>query len=128
MERTSGPFKGLRFAVAAFVISLFLFLAVVGGGTLLIITRSNDNARFAEQIRDGLVASCEQNGNPTREAVQGLLEEQIRTAQSPIIDSLFPSFPPAELEALINARIRANQNRLEEVRPVDCSRLYPPNP
>lgn len=51
MDRVSvGPVKGLKIAVAAFVLSVVLFAAVVGGGLYLAVTQSTEGAETHEAI------------------------------------------------------------------------------
>lgn len=51
MDRVSwGPVKGLKLAVAAFILSLALFAAVIGGGIYLAVTQSAEGTETHEAI------------------------------------------------------------------------------
>jgi hypothetical protein len=86
------------------------------------------NVYFVSQLRDGLVTSCEKNGNPLREAVQGMLREEIARSNSPQIKTLFPQIPAGELEHLIDKQVVADEATIYEITPVDCGAQYPPVP
>lgn len=111
----------MRFAVIAFILSLVLAVCA-GGGIVYGLTRhTTSNANFSKELREELVRNCATNGNPLRRAVQGLLREQIRNAESPEIRRLFPQIP----EQLLEAHIAADENRLIEIAPVSCANQYP---
>jgi hypothetical protein len=80
---------------------------------------------FGEDLRDGLIRSCERNGNPLREAVIDQLEGEIE--QSKIVDysEFFPSVPPERLDALIREENQRIRGYIEQIQPVDCPSLYP---
>lgn len=119
-----GPVKGLRIAVAAFLLSVVLFLGGIAGAGYLLNARSDDAARFASELRNGLVKSCEQNGNPLRRAVQRMLHEQIRSSeQTPA--TYFPNIPPAVFKMLVKRQIKADRETIHQIAPVSCSSLYP---
>lgn len=120
-----GPVKGLRIAVAAFAISIVLFIAVIGGALWLLNTRNSDLSGFATDLRNGLVKSCERTGNPLREAVQKMLRDQIRQSNPAEIRRFFPQIPAAELERLIAEQITRDRTTIRQIAPVDCSNLYP---
>jgi uncharacterized membrane protein len=122
---SAGRVKGLRIAIAAFVLSIFLFLLVAGGGIYLVTAQSTKAEDFSSELRDGLVASCESNGNPLREAVQKMLRDDIAQSRSPVLRRLFPQVPRAELDALIRADNEADRATIESIAPVDCASLYP---
>lgn len=125
MDRVSvGRVKGLRIAIAAFVLSVFLFVAVIGGGIYLATNQSTSTKDFSTELRDGLVASCESNGNPLREAVQAMLRDQIRRSKN-TPPEFFPDIPPAVFERLVSEQIRANRARIAQIAPLDCASLYP---
>lgn len=129
MDRVSvGPVKGLRIAVAAFVLSVVLFVAVIAGGIYFATNESASTRDFSSELRDGLVASCERNGNPLREAVQKMLRDDIAQSRSPALRRFFPQIPPAELDRLIQAETKANEETIREIAPVDCASLYPSHP
>lgn len=86
------------------------------------------NVYFVSQLRNGLVTSCEKNGNPLREAVQGMLREEIGRSNSPQIKAFFPQIPPSELKRLIAEQVAADEATIHEITPVDCAAQYPPVP
>jgi hypothetical protein len=108
---------------------VLLALMVCGGigiGSYLYIRSQQieETQEFSDELRNGLVASCERNGNPLREAVQKMLREQIRSSeQTP--QSFFPNIPPEVFEDLIRERVRANRQIIHQIAPVDCAALYP---
>jgi len=122
-----GPVKGLRIAVAAFVLSIVLFVTVVAGGVYFATDETVSTRDFSSKLRDGLVASCERNGNPLREAVQRMLREQIRRSERTPA-SFFPNIPPKVFEELIRQSIEADRKTIHEIAPVDCASLYPRRP
>ena len=51
MDRvTFGPVRGLRIAIAAFVLSLALFLMVIGGGVYFAVSQSTEGSETHEAI------------------------------------------------------------------------------
>jgi hypothetical protein len=90
--------------------------------------RVNAVQQFSVELRNGLVASCEKNGNPLREAVQGLLEEEIKQSNPQTLRTFFPQIPPGVLERIIK-RTTLHKNRvIEEIEPLNCEALYPATP
>jgi uncharacterized membrane protein len=117
--------KGLRIAVAAFALSVFLFVAMAGGTVYLLTSKSDDNADFSTELRNGLVESCEVNGNPLREAVRHQINEQIQQREQLDYARFFPNIPTAELKLLLDQQTEADRERLKEIAPVNCASLYP---
>lgn len=106
----------MPYLVVVMTVLLFVNLIQVGN------TRD-----FANELRDGLVASCEKNGNPLREGLQEEKEADIEEAEHP---------PPAILEVLHITAERAIALARPKIRklrrdvrtryaPVDCASLYP---
>ena len=120
-----GPVKGLKIAVAAFVLSVLLFAAVVGLGIYILTNQSDETQDFSAQLREGLVTSCEVNGNPLREAVRNQIQEQIRQREHLDYARFFPNVPPEELKLLLEQQNEADRATLAEIAPVDCSEQYP---
>jgi hypothetical protein len=79
---------------------------------------------FSTDLRDGLVKSCEKNGNPLREAVQTILQEQIEQSER-TPRSFFPDIPPDVFDRLIEEQRERNEEIIERIEPVDCPALYP---
>jgi hypothetical protein len=66
MDRVGiGPVKGLRIAVAAFVLSVILFLGVAGGSVYLLTSKSNEGSETHEAIC-ALTADLEIRTDSTR--------------------------------------------------------------
>lgn len=126
MDRVAiGPVKGLKVAIAAFVLSVVLFVIVVGGLIVVFATRNDELERFSQDLRAGLVRNCETNGNPLREAVRGQLREEIHKRGTIDYSRFFPDIPPAELESLLAQQNRADHKTLRKLAPVDCPSLFP---
>lgn len=126
MDRVAiGPVKGLRIAVAAFIISIVLFLVVVGGAIYVGATRQNDINDFTDQLHAGLIENCEKNGNPLREAVQDMLRAENARNRSPELRRFFPQIPPAELEAAIEQKVAANREVIHRIAPLPCDSVFP---
>jgi len=60
-----GPVKGLKIAIAAFVLSVVLFVIVIGGGVYLLVGKSNEGAETHEAIC-ALTADLETRTEGTR--------------------------------------------------------------
>lgn len=80
---------------------------------------------FSTALRDGLVKSCEQNGNPLREAVSGQLQYQLTQSHSFDYSLFFPTIPPRQLHELIHMQNQQVRAELDTIHPVDCESLYP---
>lgn len=87
--------------------------------------RIDDVTNFSVELRNGLVASCAKNGNPLREAVQGLLEEEIKQSDPDVIQEFFPQVPPEVLQNIIDKQIAHKEEVIEEIEPLNCEALYP---
>jgi hypothetical protein len=112
--------RSTKFAVIALVAAV-LFAGAAGGA---LVVRAVDSASFSQSLRDGLVESCEENGNPLREAVQSLLREQVvRASKTPA--SFFPGIPPAVFHQLVQEQAASNQALIASIQPVDCPAQYP---
>jgi hypothetical protein len=121
-----GRVKGIRIAVAAFAMSVFLFVAVAGGAFYLLTHKSDETAVFASDLRNALVDSCEINGNAQREVTRQILHEEIADAEHPdpaLVAVL--GIPPDQLDALIAESVAKFRARLRRVKPVDCAAQYP---
>lgn len=108
------------------LIALFLWTSI--GFTVTLNERGDriDSVQnFSVELRNGLVASCEKNGNPLREAVQGLLEEEIRQSTPETLERFFPQVPPEVLERIIAKTTQHKQRVIEEIEPLSCEALYP---
>lgn len=115
-------------SVIALVLAGVVYVACLGLSLWAVFEAQDTATQFSTDLRNGLVRSCEQNGNPLRDAVRGVLEDQIEQSKSPQLERFFPQIPPEELHAAIHA---ANAQRREAIRslaPVDCAGLYPKPP
>jgi hypothetical protein len=119
----------VRGSVKIPVIAFLLVIVLSGGGVGSFLYLRNENieevATFQSELRNGLVASCERNGNPLREAVQGMLREQIKRSDPATIRRYFPQIPDAELDRLLREQKQADLATIHRIAPVDCSDLYP---
>lgn len=77
-----------------------------------------------DDLRNGLVTSCEVNGNPLRAAVQSQLHREIQQSRSFDYSTFFPSVPPAQLHDLIVKQIAQDRAELAQIEPVDCAAQY----
>lgn len=100
---------------------LVIVLTVLIGLSLIQVKDTRD---FTGDLRDGLVKSCERNGNPLREAVQEVLREQIVSAERTPA-SFFPNIPPATFKRLVREQRERNEAVIRRIRPVKCAALYP---
>lgn len=80
---------------------------------------------FSQDLRSGLVSSCDKNGNPLREAVQRILENEIEQSQSPILHEFFPQIPSSRLDELIQDANKERREIIAEIAPVNCEKQYP---
>jgi hypothetical protein len=85
---------------------------------------ARQNRHFAKELSSGLIRSCQQNGNPLRRAVQQLLRQQIRAADS-TPPSFFPSIPPDRFRELIRRGDAFKRRAIHKVEPVRCAEQYP---
>jgi len=100
---------------------------LVAGMSILLILgliRVDETNTFATELRDGLVTNCEQSGNPLRTAVQMMLREQIKQAESTPA-RYFPDVPPAVFHRLVREQVEATRAAIRRIAPVDCAALYP---
>jgi len=90
--------------------------------------RSTDVQRFSEDLRMGLIASCEQNGSPLRNAIQLIILDDIQQTQAFIGtkegSQLFPTVPPRQLDALLRDTVRDNRRILATIPDVDCQATF----
>lgn len=87
--------------------------------------RINAVQNFSVELRNGLVASCEKNGNPLRTAVQGMLEEEIKQTNPKLLREFFPQIPPEMLERIVNKQRARKEEVIKEIAPINCEALYP---
>lgn len=76
------------------------------------------------ELRHGLIHSCEVNGNPIREAVQGVLRQELKRSDPETIRKFFPQIPEAELNHLLESQMDQIRAQIEKLNPVDCSAQY----
>jgi len=101
---------------------LVVVLTVIAGLTLVLVVRTQG---FATELRDGLVESCEKNGNPLREVLREEQHAQITSPQDPRIQALFPNLPLAVIMPIVERGNAEHRQRLRKLHPVDCVSLYP---
>lgn len=85
----------------------------------------HETSTFARDLRDGLVKSCEENGNPLREAVQDQIRHQIEQRETVDYTRFFPTIPPGELERLLEEQNEQDRKTLHRIAPINCAALYP---
>lgn len=102
-----------------------ILVALLGGLSLGAYLYLSQN--FASELRDGLVAACENNGNPLRQGLREEKEAEIKEKEHPEL---------AILEALHLTREQARDLAQPQIRklrrdintryaPVDCDAQYP---
>lgn len=118
-----------RIRSKAILILVTACAVTIGAGLatyLVQVTDETDSTKtFATELRNGLVASCEKNGNPLREAVQHQIQREIRQRETVDYSRFFPDVPPAELQLLLDEQTAADRATLREIAPVNCEQLYP---
>ena len=116
----------LRITVGALIAVMLLAAATTFAFLYLRSQQVEQVETFNQELRNGLIASCEKNGNPLREAVQSLLRTQIKNSQNlKQLERFFPQIPPPELRTLTERQVDANQKLLHEIDPLDCEKIYP---
>lgn len=124
MDRVSiGPVNGLRFAVVAFVLSVFLFAAMFGGGAYLLIQRNEDVADSAAELRDALVHACK--ANPLRRAEVEDQREALVDPADPRYRELLPNVPRSVIDRIATETNVRHRERIREIRSIDCEARYP---
>lgn len=118
--------RGPGVKVGVLVLLALMVCGGIGLGSYLYVRSQQieETQQFGDELRNGLVASCERNGNPLREAVQKMLREQIQSSKR-TPPEFFPNIPPAVFKALIRDRVQANREIIDQIAPVDCASLYP---
>jgi hypothetical protein len=114
-----------RAVAISLVLVVTLAAGVVAGYAYLRSNEIDQNRHFAEELRDGLVQTCERNGNPLRITLAEILHDEIAQSQTADLEKFFPQIPPAELERLVDEENRKRRIRLREIKPLDCAAQYP---
>jgi hypothetical protein len=110
------------------IIATAVILLYIGGALLLreSVETSQATDNFATQLRDGLVESCEKNGNPLREYLASQALEEIAESKSLDYEEFFPNIPPDKLHDLLQAQNESLREALKgPLSPIDCAGLYP---
>lgn len=115
----------VKLALAALLAVLALGGVLLGSYIYVRDQQISETELFSKQLRDGLVTSCEGNGNPLRVAVIGMLRDEIEQSHRADLARFFPQIPPAELEALIEEQNERRREVIRTIQPVDCEALYP---
>lgn len=93
---------------------------------------------IAIKTQSNLIDNCKDNGNPLREGVQKLLENDEHRLHKEIIQNkqvdykkLFPTYPPHKLEELIANKLAELYNELKDTKelreinkPIDCDSRF----
>jgi hypothetical protein len=133
MDRVSiGPVKGLRIALAAFIIGAVGLLCVLALGVYVIAHKTSTveskvdtTNQFQREIIRSQRESCKKNGNPLREVLIEEQEAALTSPHDPRIHRLFPDAPPALAERVIREGNREHRERIAKLAPVDCAAQYP---
>lgn len=102
-----------------------LLILISAGGFFAIDDTADEVAQFAVDLRNGLVNSCEQNGNPLREFVIEQAREKIHQSHETDYSVFFPNVDPQVLHDAIHAQNQRTFRLLQTIQPVDCEALYP---
>lgn len=102
--------------------------------------------KFSVELRDGIVFSCQKNGNSLRRAVRKFGDVLVNQIQDDIEQSkalersgtygeIFPNISPAKLHELIEKSLEGKENDQSELsrviklaRPVSCKAFFPVPP
>lgn len=118
--------RRLRITIGALI--AVIFLAAMGTVAFLYLRSEQvtNVQEFQEDLRVGLIESCEKNGNPLRKTVQSLLEERIKNAKDIVeqLEHFFPNVDPKELREALQKQLRADRARIKKIAPLDCDALY----
>lgn len=78
----------------------------------------------SQNLRAGLIASCEDNGNPLRVAVRGILKEGITAPNDPRLRELLPNVPQEVIERIAKEGNRKKHHALAQIQEVNCVTQY----
>lgn len=118
MNRVKVAIIGLLVVLALSGVALAAFLYMKGAEV-------EQNSKFSREVNDALIRSCEKNGNPLREVVRGIIEDEIKQSKEADLTKFFPQFPPSELEKLVKKQNRQRHSRMQEIKPLNCDDQYP---
>jgi hypothetical protein len=99
-------------------------IVVLTGITLFTGYTAFQTQDFAHQLRSGLIQSCDTNGNPLREVVQDILQEQIDSSNR-LSPSYFPGIPVAQFHRLVREQREANEMKIKKIAPINCASAFP---
>jgi hypothetical protein len=122
-----GPIRWLRRHRPKNIARLVMpYLVIVMTGLLIISLIQTKEARdYSTELRNGLVASCERNGNTVRAVLQKRIEREIENGERFNYSEFFPNVPPDVLAELIKEQREESRKELKEIEPVDCAAQYP---
>lgn len=99
---------------------LIVVLTMISGFTGYTALQTQD---FAHQLQAGLVRSCDVNGNPLREVVQQILQEDIDQSKK-LPASYFPGIPPDKFRMLVKKKRIANEKKIKLIAPINCAAAF----
>jgi hypothetical protein len=111
--------EGIAKYVMPYVVLVLTLVTIFTAYTAL------ETKNFAGQLRDGLVESCDVNGNPLREVVQQILQEDI-DASKKIPASYFPGIPAEKFRELVRKKRIANEKKIRKIAPINCDKQFRP--
>lgn len=128
----------LPLLVSALLITTLVGLGRVGNVADEAKTNSENNTRLlhttakllhrtaglAKALHDGLVESCQRNGNPLRQIVKERIQRELAQTSISRIQEFFPTLPRARLEALLEKSRAQNLKDIAALAPVPCKNQY----
>jgi hypothetical protein len=87
--------------------------------------RIDQSLAFSKDLRQGLVRSCDKNGNPLREAVQRILTREIEQSKQPFVYEILDKLPRAAVDKLVADQNKERREIIAEIEPIDCAKQYP---
>lgn len=83
------------------------------------------NAVDQDQLRNSLIESCKTVSVPQRQALIGVLEDQIAQSRAGDLERFFPQIPPRQLHRLIHNANRDRQVRINQLqRASSCTERF----
>lgn len=76
------------------------------------------NAVSQDQLRLSLIESCQKASTPQRQALIGVLQDQIAQSHAADLQKFFPSIPPHQLHRLIRKANATREARIRELQDV----------
>lgn len=111
--------KSIKWSIARFCATIII---AVG----LVVWISVRESSVAHKLQEAQVETCETSGNPIRETLSEILEEQIKESHSPFVGKLEEALELShnEVEEIISAQNKQREKRLKQIKPYDCEQLF----